>query len=131
MPFLSDSSKNITSTTVYNALFWYLDGEIVNKFVPSEYKLPNGKVRKLVYENNNGNIRPTMEVIIQQIFGCFETPKVCGVPILFKLLSPARRPLQITDDLENFWKSTWPEICKEMKGRYPKHNWDYRISTDE
>jgi len=131
LPFLSDSSKNITSTTVYNALFWYLEGEIVNKFVPSEYKLPNGKVRKLGYENNNGKIRPTIEVIIQQIFGCFETPKVCGVPILFKLLSPARRPLQITDDLENFWKSTWPEICKEMKGRYPKHNWDYRISTDE
>lgn len=131
LPFLSDNSKNITSVTVYNALFWYLDGEIVNKFVPSEYKLPNGKVRKLVYENNNGKIRPTMEVIIQQIFGCFETPKVCGVPILFKLLSPARRPLQITDDLENFWKSTWPEICKEMKGRYPKHNWDYRISTEE
>ena len=131
LPFLSDNSRNITSATIYNALFWYLDGEIINKFVPSEYKLPNGKVRKLVYENNNGKVRPTMEVIIQQIFGCFETPKICGVSILFKLLSPARRPLQITDDLENFWKSTWPEICKEMKGRYPKHNWDYRISSEE
>lgn len=60
-----------------------------------------------------------------------ETPKVMGMPVLLKLLSPARRPLQITDNLESFWQTTWPEICKEMKGRYPKHNWDYRLASED
>jgi ATP-dependent helicase HrpB len=67
----------------------------------------------------------------QQIFGCFETPKILGVPLLLKLLSPASRPLQITDDLEHFWTGAWIDICREMKGRYPKHKWDYRISEKD
>ena len=77
------------------------------------------------------NVIHVLEIIIQHIFGCFSTPEVCGKKVLLKLLSPARRPLQITDDLESFWKTTWNDICKEMKGRYPKHNWNYKIVTDE
>lgn len=124
-PFLL-SNQSVTETVVYEALYYYLDGESVKKFVPTELILSNGKKQKIVYENQSGEIVPTIEIIIQQLFGCFTTPKIMGVPVLFKLLSPARRPLQITKDLENFWTNTWPEICTEMKGRYPKHNWDYR-----
>ncbi|WP_413083971.1 ATP-dependent helicase C-terminal domain-containing protein [Treponema sp.] len=76
-------------------------------------------------------VKPVIEIIIQRIFGCFETPQICGKRVLLRLLSPASRPLQITEDLENFWTTTWPEICKEMKGRYPKHNWDYRQICEE
>lgn len=130
VPFLSDSNK-ITEETVYNALNWYLEGDMILKSVPSELKLPSGKYKKIVYEQHNGIITPVLEVIIQQIFGCMTTPRIMGVPVLLKLLSPARRPLQITDDLEHFWQTTWPEICKEMKGRYPKHNWDYRVVSNE
>ena len=125
-PFIS--SQNIQSKTVYDALYWFLDGSEICSKVPSELSLENGRRLKICYEEQNSKIIPTAQIIIQQIFGCLKTPKILGVPVLLKLLSPARRPLQITTDLENFWKETWPEICSEMKGRYPKHNWDYRVA---
>lgn len=130
IPFLPEGN-HLNEESVFQGLFWYLDGENVIKKVPAEIVLENGKKRKLIYEKVNGTITPVLEIIIQHIFGCFSTPEVCGKKVLLKLLSPARRPLQITDDLESFWKTTWNDICKEMKGRYPKHNWNYKIVTDE
>ena len=137
-PFLSGKTQ-IDAETLYQALYWKLDGSKIDSEVPFQITLPNVKKRRLSYEKQSVTIntseekisrpviRPVLEIIIQQIFGCFETPKIMGMPVLLKLLSPARRPLQITDDLNGFWNGTWPEICKEMKGRYPKHNWDYRV----
>ncbi|MCR5045186.1 MAG: DEAD/DEAH box helicase [Treponema sp.] len=123
-PFLT--SNKITDEDVYKALYYFYDGSAIEEKVPSRITLSSGRSVKVFYEDKE-NVVPTIEIIIQQIFGCFETPKIMGQPVLLKLLSPARRPLQITSDLENFWQNTWPEICKEMKGRYPKHNWDYRV----
>ena len=120
-------SQKINAQDIYDALYWYLDGSEIDSKVPLQITLPNNRKRKIKYEKRaNGEIQPSLEIIIQQIFGCFETPKILGKPVLLKLLSPASRPLQITEDLENFWTGAWVEICKEMKGRYPKHNWDYR-----
>ena len=120
-------SQKINAQDIYDALYWYLDGSEIDSKVPLQITLPNNRKRKIKYEKKaNGDIQPSLEIIIQQIFGCFETPKILGKPVLLKLLSPASRPLQITEDLENFWTGAWVEICKEMKGRYPKHNWDYR-----
>ena len=135
LPFLAGKTK-IDPESFYQALYWKLDGSKIDQKVPFQITLPNGKKRRLSYQNQSISgsqpvIRPVLEIIIQQIFGCFETPKIMGMPVLLKLLSPARRPLQITDDLKGFWNGTWPEICKEMKGRYPKHNWDYRVVQDE
>lgn len=114
-----------------------MNGAEIDRQAPAKILLPNGKSRKIIYEKqslasekNRLVIRPVLEIIIQQIFGCFETPKVMGMPVLLRLLSPARRPLQITDDLTGFWANTWPDICKEMKGRYPKHNWNYKVVED-
>lgn len=133
LPFLSGNTK-LQKETVYNALYWFLNGTEIDKNVPTQILLENGKKQKVIYEWQSLSvkdtklvIRPVIEVIIQRIFGCYSTPKILGMSVLLKLLSPAKRPLQITEDLENFWVTTWPEICKEMKGRYPKHNWDYRI----
>ena len=142
LPFITGNS--ISEETVFNSLYWWLDGDYINQIIPSVLVLENGKKVKIQYENRvSGNtltidslltnvrlltFEPVVEVIIQQVFGCFTNPKISGVPVLFKLLSPARRPLQITNDLNNFWEGAWIEICREMKGRYPKHNWDYRIS---
>ena len=128
LPFLT--GNKITAQNVYDALYYFYDGATVERNVPSKLELQTGRAVKVVYVDGEPVV-PTIEIIIQQIFGCFETPKVMGVPALLKLLSPARRPLQITSDLENFWQNTWPEICKEMKGRYPKHNWDYRVAEKE
>ena len=128
LPFLT--GNKISAQNVYDALYYFYDGSEVERNVPSRLALQTGRSVKVVYADGE-TVVPTIEIIIQQIFGCFETPKVMGVPALLKLLSPARRPLQITSDLENFWQNTWPEICKEMKGRYPKHNWDYRVAEKE
>lgn len=128
-PFLT-AGKNIDSKIIYDALYWYLEGSKIDGEVPLLLEFPNGRKFKVTYERNE-KIRPVVEVIIQRVFGCFTTPEVMGRKVLLKLLSPASRPLQITEDLENFWTTSWPEICREMKGRYPKHNWDSRISEKE
>lgn len=123
----------LTAETVLQALRYALDGEGVDRDVPLRLKLENGRERRLTYEvleKAEGPV-PVLEVIIQLMFGCTETPRVMGEPVLLRLLSPARRPLQITKDLGGFWKNTWPEVCKEMKGRYPKHNWDHTRFVDE
>ena len=68
---------------------------------------------------------PSLSVRLQEVFGLRETPRVAGgrIGVLLKLLSPARRPVQVTRDLESFWKITYHEVRKELKGRYPKHYW--------
>lgn len=129
-PFMAGVLK-LTSEILYNALYWYLEGSSVDEKVPEILILSNKTKAKVKYEllgsDENIQIKPVIEIIIQRIFGCFTTPEICGKKVLLRLLSPASRPLQITEDLENFWVTTWPDICKEMKGRYPKHNWDYRV----
>lgn len=125
LPFLGGST-NLTAKTVYDALYWYLKGDEIDRLAPEEIVLENGRRCKVKYERL-AEIRPVIEIIIQRIFGCFRTPEICGKKVLFRLLSPASRPLQITDNLEGFWTGAWPEICKEMKGRYPKHNWEMSI----
>ena len=125
LPFLN-GANTLTPQTVYDALFWYLNGSEIDRQAPELLVLENGRKVKVKYEKQ-AEIRPVIEIIIQRIFGCFTTPQICGKKVLLRLLSPASRPLQITEDLENFWTGAWVEICKEMKGRYPKHNWDYRV----
>lgn len=136
-PFLATSNK-LTEEIMYNSLYWFISGEIIDKDAPETIILENGKKAKIKYEKlaspTNRHlliIRPVIEIIIQRIFGCRKTPEICGVKSLLRLLSPAQRPLQITDDLEGFWTGAWQEICKEMKGRYPKHNWNEKICTEK
>ncbi len=124
-PFLG-GKNTLTASTVYDALYWYLEGAEIDRFAPEILTLENGRRCKVKYEKL-AVIQPVIEIIIQRIFGCFQTPKICGKKVLLRLLSPASRPLQVTDDLEHFWTGAWIEICKEMKGRYPKHNWDLSI----
>lgn len=123
VPFLKVISA-LTPAEVYESLYWYLNGSEIDKLAPEELVLENGRRCKVKYERQ-AEIKPVIEIIIQRIFGCFTTPQICGKKVLLRLLSPASRPLQVTEDLEHFWTGVWPEICKEMKGRYPKHNWEF------
>ena len=68
---------------------------------------------------------PVLAARIQDLFGLTETPTVAGgrVPVLLHLLAPNGRPQQVTDDLASFWETTYREVRKELKGRYPKHAW--------
>lgn len=124
LPFLAGKTS-LNAATVYDALYWYLEGAEIDRQAPESLVLENGRRCKVKYERQ-AEIRPVIEIIIQRIFGCFKTPEIRGKKVLLRLLSPASRPLQVTEDLEHFWTGAWPEICKEMKGRYPKHNWEYR-----
>ena len=69
--------------------------------------------------------RPTVSVRLQFMFGVKRTPTVAmgNVPLTIELLSPADRPIQVTKDLAGFWQGSYVHVRKEMKGRYPKHNW--------
>ena len=66
---------------------------------------------------------PILAVRLQEMFGCRTHPRVAGQPVVLHLLSPAMRPVQVTSDLPGFWTRTWPEVRKELRGRYPKHDW--------
>jgi len=129
IPFLG-GKNSLSASTVYDALYWYLEGAEIDRLAPEMLTLENGRRCKVKYEKQ-AEIKPVIEIIIQRIFGCFTTPQICGKRVLLRLLSPASRPLQVTEDLEHFWTGAWVEICKEMKGRYPKHNWEYKIVEKE
>ncbi len=86
---------------------------------PDAYTLPTGRSCRIDYSSGE----PSVEARIQEVFGLAESPRICGVLLTFRLLSPARRPLQITRDLASFWRTTYAEVRKEMRGRYPKHYW--------
>jgi ATP-dependent helicase HrpB len=66
-----------------------------------------------------------LPVKLQEMFGSRQTPSIAGgrIPLVIHLLSPAGRPLQITQDLQGFWQSSYEDVKKEMRGRYPKHPW--------
>jgi ATP-dependent helicase HrpB len=68
---------------------------------------------------------PVLAVRLQEMFGSADTPRIAGGRQVLKLhlLSPAQRPVQVTQDLAGFWKGSYAEVKKDMKGRYPKHHW--------
>jgi ATP-dependent helicase HrpB len=94
-------------------------GGRIDSDVPESVTLPTGGRRAIDY----GGTEPSVEARIQEVFGMARSPRICGVPLTLRLLSPARRPLQITQDLESFWRITYAEVRKEMRGRYPRHYW--------
>ncbi len=89
---------------------------------PTHLPMPSGSRRRLEYA---ANAAPILAVRLQEVFGLAETPRVCGgrIPLVLHLLSPAQRPIQVTQDLAGFWNRTYAEVKKELKGRYPKHFW--------
>ena len=73
-----------------------------------------------------GEDAPSVEVRVQALFGLDAHPMIGKTPILLKLTSPAGRPVQSTRDLPGFWRGSWADVAKDMKGRYPKHRWPER-----
>ncbi|WP_312243011.1 ATP-dependent helicase C-terminal domain-containing protein, partial [Pantoea sp.] len=90
--------------------------------LPTHYSVPTGSRLPIRYDAEKP---PALAVRIQEMFGEASNPAVAEgrVPLVLELLSPAQRPLQITRDLAAFWRGAWPQVQKEMKGRYPKHPW--------
>ncbi|MBD9377727.1 MULTISPECIES: ATP-dependent helicase HrpB [unclassified Pseudoxanthomonas] len=94
----------------------------VDALAPTRIIVPSGMERRIEYAHGQP---PVLAVKLQELFGLAETPRIADgrVPLTLHLLSPGGRPLQVTQDLRGFWERTYPEVKKEMKGRYPKHPW--------
>lgn len=102
-------------------LDWSLQQRMA-ELAPTHISVPSGSRKSLRYVPGEA---PVLKVKLQEMFGLEETPRICNgeIPIMLHLLSPAQRPVQITQDLRGFWSRTYNEIRKELKGRYPKHYW--------
>jgi ATP-dependent helicase HrpB len=99
----------------------------VDDLAPTRITVPSGMQRAVQYAiaEDGTPASPVLAVKLQELFGLADTPRVAAgrVPVTLHLLSPAGRPLQVTQDLRGFWERTWPEVRREMKGRYPRHPW--------
>ena len=91
----------------------------LNDVAPTHITVPSGSSIAIDY---SGAV-PTLSVRLQEVFGMTETPRAGNVPMLMELLSPARRPVQVTQDLASFWARGYHDVKKDLKGRYPKHYW--------
>jgi ATP-dependent helicase HrpB len=102
-------------------LSWQAQQEL-DRRVPTHLTVPSGSKKRLLYQPREP---PVLSVRLQEMFGALTTPTVMDgkVSVLVHLLSPAGRPIQVTQDLAGFWQRTYGEVKKELKGRYPKHFW--------
>jgi ATP-dependent helicase HrpB len=119
------SAQGLTSLTILPALKAKLSWEqqrLLDERAPLSLTVPSGSRVTLDYSNGD---QPVLAVKLQEMFGLADTPLIAGgrVKVLLHLLSPARRPVQITQDLKGFWNSAYQQVKKDLKGRYPKHPW--------
>lgn len=119
------SLRALKAVNVGQALRGLLDWSMLQRLdseLPAHYTVPTGSRIAIRYHEDNP---PVLAVRMQEMFGEANTPTIAGgrVPLVLELLSPAQRPLQVTSDLSAFWKGSYREVQKEMKGRYPKHVW--------
>ena len=94
----------------------------LSELAPTHLPVPSGS--RIPVDYLDGPV-PSLSVRLQEVFGLTATPRIGGghVAVLLKLLSPARRPVQVTRDLESFWNTAYHEVRKDLKGRYPRHYW--------
>ncbi|NDK39508.1 ATP-dependent helicase HrpB [Pseudoxanthomonas gei] len=94
----------------------------IDQLAPARISVPSGMERRIEYAHGQP---PVLAVKLQELFGLADTPRLAEgrVPVTLHLLSPGGKPLQVTQDLRGFWERTYPEVKKEMKGRYPRHPW--------
>ncbi len=127
-PYLQNVKKpeDLKKINLKEALHHHMDWEKQQKLeqlAPESIAVPSGSKIKLKYFPNGAP--PVLAVRLQEVFGLSTTPKINEgrTPVLMHLLSPGFKPVQITSDLESFWGNTYYEVRKELKRRYPKHEW--------
>ena len=100
----------------------YEDKQKLEKLAPAEFRSPAGSSHAIDYEDEGG---PSVEVRVQALFGLDRHPGFGqpSQPLLLKLTSPGGKPIQVTRDLPGFWRGSWRDVVRDMKGRYPKHRW--------
>lgn len=126
-PYLDGKSRldALRAEELSQALSALLDFEqrrTLDAQAPVTIRVPSGNERRIEYVPGQP---PVLAVKLQELFGLADTPRIAQgrVPLTLHLLSPAQRPIQVTQDLKGFWERTYPEVKKELKGRYPRHPW--------
>jgi ATP-dependent helicase HrpB len=126
-PYLEGKARlsELDAATLGEALAARLDyaqRRALDEHAPIALTVPSGNTRRLEYRPDQG---PLLSVKLQELFGLADTPRIAKgrVAVTLALLSPAQRPIQLTQDLRGFWERTYPEVRKELKGRYPRHPW--------
>jgi ATP-dependent helicase HrpB len=109
-------------TAILDARFTFQQRRLLERLAPPHLIVPTGSRIPLIYAPGSP---PVLAVRLQEMFGETGTPAVCDgrVKVLLHLLSPAKRPLAVTQDLPSFWQNAYPQVRKDMRGRYPKHYW--------
>ena len=94
----------------------------IERALPSHFEAPTGSRVPIDYAAEAG---PSIEIRVQELYGLSTHPAVANgkLPLTLVLLSPGHKPIQITRDLPGFWRGSWADVKKDMKGRYPKHRW--------
>ena len=121
MKRLDDLKKVDLARALLNWLGWDRQ-EALDRMAPTHLEVPSGSRILIDYSDPEA---PTLAVRLQEVFGLTETPRIAGgrVPLTMTLLSPAQRPVQVTRDLESFWRDAYFQVRKDLRGRYPKHYW--------
>jgi len=124
LPFLSEVRsaadwKTFDILPALEALIGWESMQALNAQVPGQFTTPLGRRIAIDYAGD----RPAIAVRLQELFGVTKHPQVAGRPLQVTLLSPAQRPVQVTEDLPGFWASSYGDVRKDMRGRYPKHPW--------
>jgi ATP-dependent helicase HrpB len=117
-----DHLARLSLTDALRALLSWDQQKRLDELAPSHLEVPTGSRIRIDYLDESA---PVVSVRLQEVFGLEDTPRIGGgrVPITFKLLSPAQRPVQVTRDLAGFWRGSYADVRKDMRGRYPKHYW--------
>jgi ATP-dependent helicase HrpB len=125
-PFLNNVTRasdfaRIDLAAALNGFFDWEKKKRLDALAPTHITVPSGSNIRIDY----GGGTPVLAVRLQEMFGLADTPTVGGgrVPLTLHLLSPAHRPVQVTRDLKSFWQRGYPEVKRDLKGRYPKHHW--------
>ncbi|MCF6206326.1 MAG: ATP-dependent helicase HrpB [Sulfurovum sp.] len=114
--------RGLNLHTVLLGLLSYEQMQTLDRLAPEKLQVPSGSRITIDYSNPK---QPTLSVRLQEMFGTQETPTVLGgkIRLMLHLLSPAHRPMQVTQDLQSFWENTYDEVKKELRGKYKKHYW--------
>jgi ATP-dependent helicase HrpB len=117
-----DHLKKLDLGGILKSMLSWEQQKNLDKLAPTHLDLPCGTRKRIEYHAGQP---PILAVKLQALFGLQQTPTLCNgtVPVILHLLSPAQRPIQVTQDLAGFWQRTYAEVRKELKGRYPKHYW--------
>lgn len=117
-----DRVRRLDLTAPLHALLTPEQLRRLDRLAPTHMTVPSGSRLPLDYEQSES---PILAVRLQEMFGCKDTPRVADgkIPVILHLLSPAKRAVQVTQDLGGFWKRAYHDVRKELRGRYPKHHW--------